>query len=106
MKKHVLHELGDEKKIGQNHEFYYDDESQISYVDSSKKVKVISLKQNTSTIETRVVEVSDPDVFDLMKRTRLTETGGELSDADEILLMAGSRYTYTKETSDPDEFLI
>lgn len=84
---------------------FYDFHSQQSYIDPDYTDKVIKHLNSQSTIETCVIENSDPDEFHMKgPRSGITETI-ESTDADEFHMYGpSSTITKTLEESDIDEF--
>ncbi|MDU1604717.1 MAG: hypothetical protein E6845_17305 [Clostridium sp.] len=104
MKKHILNNFSKKDNYSNGSKsFYYDELTQVSYLDKDCEVKVMS-GYNSSMI-TKTVETSDPDEFECRISTKSTFTI-ENSDNDEFNLMGLSRETRVIENSDPDEFYV
>ncbi|MFF2528840.1 hypothetical protein ACFVS2_07985 [Brevibacillus sp. NPDC058079] len=85
---------------------FYDDVTQISYVDQEKKRKAIEANRlDKTTVETATTETSDADEIFLSETTRETRSI-ENNDPDEFLFDKTTRNTFTNEASDPDEFIL
>lgn len=123
MKKHILNNFSKKHNYSNGgNSFYYDELTQVSYLDKNCEVKVMS-GYNSSMI-TKTIETSDPDEFECGMSTKstftvensdndefymnsTTETATiEESDPDEFNLMGSSRETRVIENSDPDEFYV
>ena len=102
MKKPYLANYANKIKINNETGVYYDKASQITYKDQDKKIKIVDIGKFESTIETRVIENSDPDEFNLYGTTKSTFTV-EDNDPDEFFQLGSTRLTETIEDSDPDE---
>lgn len=104
MKKPYLVNYMKEDLLIENNNSYYDYETQISYTDNSKKIKVIDKVRFGYTRETRIIENSDSDQLLGVGSTKYTFTKEE-SDADELMYLGRTGITETVEDSDPDELL-
>lgn len=105
MKRHILHIFSTEDRRHEGKNFFYDENTQISYVDESLSKKIVDSAPNRGTVETRASEISDSDIFCVSRGTKITETV-EVSDRDELYLGRGTKHTYTVENSDRDEFIV
>lgn len=101
MKKHILNNFSKKcNYLNGGNSFYYDEITQVSYLDEHFKIKIKS--RYNSTYLTDQVETSDPDEFECGMSTKSTFTI-ESSDNDEFYMNSTIK-TATIEESDPDEF--
>lgn len=84
---------------------FYDQESQVSFENEEKTVKIIEKGKFGTTIETRVIESSDPDEVSFCSTTIKTFKT-EDSDPDEFYELESTKFTKSMEGSDPDELCI
>ncbi|WP_313560485.1 hypothetical protein [Ruminiclostridium cellobioparum] len=91
-------------------QLFYDCESQISYTDYTKKIKVIDKIFDKGfapgTVETAVRETSDPDEFIALGPTFETRSREDCSDSDEAYLLGPTMLTESGEPQDEDELYI
>lgn len=76
----------------------------LSRYSEKENRRVIQFRAEGNTLETRIVENSDPDEFALGP-TAVTEQV-ETSDPDEFILQSPTMRTFQKEDSDTDEFFV
>ncbi|WP_394886808.1 hypothetical protein [Clostridium butyricum] len=101
MKKHVLCSVSEEKKRIKKPVTYYDMLTQVSYIDKDCNIRIDKLVSERSS-ETRVIENSDDDYFELIARTSRTFSI-ENDDNDEFNI-SRTYITEKVEESDADEF--
>lgn len=102
MKKPYIANYSNKVVINNDVKVFYDQESQVSFENDNKTVKIIEKGKFGTTIETRVIESSDPDELNFWSTTRKTFTI-EDSDSDEFYNLESTRFTKSIEDSDPDE---
>lgn len=107
MKRHILSSVSEVKNQKKVSRVYYDMRTQVSYIDEDFKKKINQIRGGRS-VETRVIENSDEDCFNLEERTRKTFTV-ENGDTDELSIYQlddRTNLSKTIESSDTDEFYL
>lgn len=103
MRKHILSRYSKSYNTGEVCS-YYDEVTQVSYIDKDFKIKVSNISRQTAITEVGG-ESTDVDEFNLGESTYVTETI-ESSDQDEFNYICSTKATFTLENSDDDEIYL
>lgn len=102
MRKHILSKYSKTKKFYGKPIGFYDELSQVTYLNKSLNKKLMDRGKATSLTET--IENSNQDEFICKEWTRSTNVV-ENSDSDEFSCYESTKQTFEIEITDPDEFL-